>query len=218
METEITIKPELINKRKKVILWFKIYLAGSVLGLIMTMVLIINVNNMNLSIALILITAAMMLGFSVTFWQRIYYRAKYGKYNDYSAVAADKLPEEENLPEDAVPPQTEEILTEEVMPQQDIEPEVKELKGFGVYFTLFGKSVQWLIMGFLFVTILNIVHILPRGKRSMLNILMRFFAFAVFFPYSLIGLILMIFIWGKPRTSLSKAGNKIIDWYDYDQS
>lgn len=221
METAITSR--LLKNRKNVILWFRVYLTGTILGIAGTIFTAVKIDNTNLEIAIILITSCMIIGCSVTFWQRIYYRLRYGKSQVFSPENvqpdSDFNPIPAEVPEDS--------LLDEAAQGKTIEPDngelkehshKKERKGFGVYFALLGRSLQWVIMGFLFVTILNIIHVLPRGKRSMLNILMRFLAFAVMFPYSLIGIVLMIFIWGKQRELLSASVNKLIDWYDYDQS
>ncbi len=95
--------------------------------------------------------------------------------------------------------------------------EINLNKVIGKLNSLFVKSNKMFGMGILFVSILQLIPILPTRNRTTGNILNRLFASMLFAPLSL-ALMALFPLYFNPGFAqrISDMSDKIIKWYEYE--
>ena len=95
--------------------------------------------------------------------------------------------------------------------------EINLNKAISKLVSLFGKSNKMFGMGILFVSILQIIPILPTRNRTTGNILNRLFASMLFAPLSLVLMVLFPLYFNPDFAQrISDMSDKIIKWYEYE--
>jgi len=107
-------------------------------------------------------------------------------------------------------------MNEEAAKNETVE-EINLNKVISKLVSLFGKSNKMFGMGILFVSILQLIPIIPTRNRTTGNILNRLFASMLFAPLSLV-LMALFPLYFNPDFAwkISDMSDKIIKWYEFE--
>ena len=83
-----------------------------------------------------------------------------------------------------------------------------------LFVTLVFTTVKGFFLGLLLSMVLNIIPILPAGKRSTFNLMSRASAIVIFLPGSIIAIIFFPLLFIRSyRSRIAKSTISILEWY-----